>query len=120
MGFGRWGEARAEHTLLRPGGVPSRMHAQHVAPSAVEPGEDVDLIARTEAPEALEHRRLEDEPGRWGALVRLTGSRLEMRQRRLDPSNGPHLEARHLFISHPVSGCSYTGVIQCVTQLPFM
>jgi hypothetical protein len=41
--------ARAEHALLRPGRVTARVHAQHIAPRAIEPGKQNDLITRAQA-----------------------------------------------------------------------
>src|SRR5687768_3011079 len=66
--------ARTEDALLRPGGVPPRVHAQDVATRAIEPGEDDDLIAGADAPETLEYLRLEDQPGRRRAFVGLPGA----------------------------------------------
>jgi hypothetical protein len=52
--------ARAEDALLRPGRVPSRVHTQNVAASAIEPSDNYDLFAGSDAPETLKHLGLED------------------------------------------------------------
>src|SRR6266508_743220 len=39
------------------------MHPQHVAPSAIEPRQNDDLVARSYALEAFQHGRLEYQPG---------------------------------------------------------
>src|SRR6185436_3311869 len=79
--------ARAENALPRPGGVPPRVDAQNVATSAIEPGEDEDLVARPEALESFEHLRLEDQPGLGCAFVGLPGGRFEIGQGGLDPAD---------------------------------
>src|SRR5262245_23853233 len=70
--------ARTEDALLCPGGVPARVHAQDIAPSAIEPGDDDDLIAGPDTPESLDHLRLEHEPGLGCAFVGLPGGRFEI------------------------------------------
>jgi Lactoylglutathione lyase and related lyases len=93
--------ARTEDALLRPGGVPPWVHAQNVATSAIEPCNDDDLIARPDAPEALEHFGLEGQPGLGCAFVGLSGGRFEIGQRRLNPPDGLHVETRHVLL--PIS-----------------
>ena len=95
--------ARAEGALLRPGGVPSRVHAQNVATSAIEPSDDDDLIAGPDAPQTLKHLRLEDQPGLGCAFVGLPGGELEIGQGRLDPPDGLHLENRQIRL--PIRYC---------------
>ena len=65
---------RAEDALLRSGGVPSRVHAQNISTSAIEPSENDDLIAGSEASQSLKHLRVEDEPGLGCAFVALQGA----------------------------------------------
>jgi hypothetical protein len=39
------------------------MHAQNVPVRTIEPGEEEDLVARPDPVQAIEHARLEDQPG---------------------------------------------------------
>src|SRR5262245_15952963 len=89
--------ARAEDALPRPGAVPARVYAQDVAAGAIEPGDDDERVAGPDAPESLEHLRLEDEPGLWRAFVGLPGGRFEIGQGGLDPPDDRHLEAGRVF-----------------------
>jgi hypothetical protein len=54
------------------------VHAQDVATSAIQPGDDDGFIALADALEALEHLRLEHQPSLGGTFVGLPGSRLEI------------------------------------------
>jgi hypothetical protein len=77
--------ARASSTLVNQGitagfnekdrdscGPDARVHAQDVTTSAIEPGDEDDLIAGTQAPQTFEHVRVEDEPRGRCAFVGLT------------------------------------------------
>src|SRR5688572_14563215 len=50
-GIGTVRRTGTEDSLLRPGRVPPRVHAQDVATSAIQPGKEDDLIPGPEAPE---------------------------------------------------------------------
>jgi hypothetical protein len=72
------------------------MHSEDVAPRTVEPGDDDDFVTCSEPLQALEHRRLEREPRIRRPFVALPGGRGRIGQRRFDPSDRRHLEARHV------------------------
>jgi GGDEF domain-containing protein len=79
--------ARREHAGGRSRGVAARMDDERVAVRAIEPGEEEQLIARRDPPQALEHLRLEDEPRVRRPLVALLGRRLQVVQWRLDAAD---------------------------------
>jgi len=68
------------------------MHPQDVTPGSIEPGEKYDLVPWLDAIERVEDVGLEDEPGRWGALVTLIWRQIEIGQGRFHPSNWGQLE----------------------------
>ena len=77
--------AGAEHPPLRGGRIVARMYPQDVSAGAVEPGEQQQLVTGADAVEALDHRRVELEPGVRGAFVALLRRPLWVDQRGLDP-----------------------------------
>ena len=79
------------------------MDAQDVAASAIEPGEDDDLIPRPNSVEALQHIRLEDQPGLGCSLVALLGGRRRVGQVGLDRPDGYHLETRLVLCADPAN-----------------
>ena len=68
------------------------MHPQDVAARPIEPGDDDDLVPRSDALETLEHRSLEDEPRVRCPLVALFRGRCRIGQRRFDPSDRRHVK----------------------------
>ena len=87
IGFGRSAERVAKTPVQRIGGIVARVHAQHVAVRAVQPGEHDHLGARLDALEAVEHGRLEHQPGVGRPLATLLGRRRRVGQLGLDPSD---------------------------------
>ena len=86
------GRARVEDALQRVGRIVARVHAQDVATRAVQPGEDDHLGARRDALEAVEHGRLEHQPGVGRPLATLLGRRRRVGQLGLDPSDRRELD----------------------------
>jgi hypothetical protein len=68
------------------------VHAQDVSPSPIQPGDEYDLLARTQAAQPFEHLRPEFQPRWWSALVRLPGRSLQILQAGFDPANRGYLE----------------------------
>jgi hypothetical protein len=91
---GAIGRARVEDALHRVGRIVARAHAQDVAPRTVEPREHDELGARRDAVEAVEHGRLEDEPGVGRPLQTLLGRRRRVGQLGLDPPDRRELDHR--------------------------
>lgn len=104
IGFGPGLGARAEHAPLGVGRVVARMHAQDVARGEVQPREDDDLVARREPVEAVEHARVEHEPGVRRSLEALLGRRRRVGQRGLhmpDRRQDDLLAIRHALTPAP-------------------
>src|SRR4029450_7218510 len=86
------GRTCAEDALLLSRGISTRVNAQHVAPRAVEPGDEDYLVARPQIAEPFEPPRPEDQPGLRRAFVGLARGRSQVGQRRLDSPDGSQLE----------------------------
>ena len=56
------------------------MHAQYVAPRAIEPREYNECVPRVNTPQPLEHFRLEDQPGLGRTFIRLAWGRCKISQ----------------------------------------
>ena len=86
----------AEDAFLRSGLVSPRMDVQNIAARSMQPGEDDNVVAGPNVPEALNHLRLEDQPGRRCAFVGLPRRAVEIRKRRFDPTEGFQFEVCHV------------------------
>ena len=58
------------------------MHGQHVTLSAIEPGEDNDLVAGSDIPQTFSHLGVKNEPRLGRAFVSLSRRGLKVGQRR--------------------------------------
>src|SRR5262245_21749787 len=63
--------ARGKDASERTVGIRSRVHLEGIAPSAIQPGDDDDLVARSEAEDGLGRPRVHLEPRVWCSLVSL-------------------------------------------------
>ena len=70
------------------------MDDEHISIGPVEPGEDEQLVARSNAPQGVEHLRIELDPRIGRTLVALLGGRLRIGQRRLHPADRSQLEGQ--------------------------
>ena len=93
--IGAMRRASAEYARWRSVGVAPGMHAQHIPPCAIEPGDQQDLVAWPDAKKTLDHIFIEHKPRGRRAFVGLSRGRLEIGERRGDLSDGPNFEAAH-------------------------
>src|SRR5699024_11415981 len=81
--------AGTEHAGFRIRRIAMRMHHEHVAPGTIEPGQQQDLLADPQIPQAGAHARREYQQSRGRACVIFLVRRLiRCCKRRLDPADG--------------------------------